>query len=89
MSNATYYSISKSIVSRRRAADSAVARQGEGNNDAIALEMELQPIASAISYEARSRLPKNCPVVCDAWALGAKDFVNYFAANIALSLPDR
>ena len=33
-------SISKSIVSKRRAADSAVARQGEGNNDAIALEME-------------------------------------------------
>ena len=89
MSNATYYSISKSIVSRRRAADSAVARQGEGNNDAIDLEMELQPIASAISYEARSILPKNCPVVCDAWASSAKDFVNYFAANIALSLPDR
>ena len=36
------YSISKSIVSRRRAADSAVARQGEGNNDTIGLEMELQ-----------------------------------------------
>ena len=38
----TAYSISKSIVSRRRAADSAVARQGEGNNDTIALEMELR-----------------------------------------------
>ena len=36
------YSISKSIVSRRRAADSAVARQGEGNNDTIDLEMELK-----------------------------------------------
>ena len=36
-------SISKSIVSRRRrAADSAVARQGEGNNDTIDLEMELK-----------------------------------------------
>jgi hypothetical protein len=35
------YSISKSIVSRRQAADSAVARQGEGNNDTIDLEMEL------------------------------------------------
>ena len=35
------YSISKSIVSRRRAADSAVARQGEGNNDTVDLEMEL------------------------------------------------
>ena len=35
-----YNSISKSMVSRRRAADSAVARQGEGNNDTIALEME-------------------------------------------------
>jgi hypothetical protein len=35
------YSISKSIVSRRRAADSVVARQGEGNNDTIDLEMEL------------------------------------------------
>ncbi|MBX9899937.1 MAG: hypothetical protein K2Y28_04050, partial [Burkholderiaceae bacterium] len=35
------YSISKSIVSMRRAADSAVARQGEGNNDSIDLEMEL------------------------------------------------
>jgi hypothetical protein len=34
------YSISKAIVSRRRAADSATARQGEGNNDTIALEME-------------------------------------------------
>jgi hypothetical protein len=33
-------SISKSIVSRRRAADSAVALQGEGNNDTIDLEME-------------------------------------------------
>ena len=31
------YSISKSIVPRQRAADSAVARQGEGNNDTIAL----------------------------------------------------
>ena len=29
------------MVSRRRAADSAVAQQGEGNNDTIALEMEL------------------------------------------------
>ena len=38
----TAYSISKSIVSRRRAADSAVARQGEGNNDTIDLEMELR-----------------------------------------------
>ena len=28
-------------MSRRRAADSAVARQGEGNNDTIDLEMEL------------------------------------------------
>ena len=37
----TSCSISKSIVSRPRAADSAVARQGEGNNDTIALEMEL------------------------------------------------
>ena len=35
------YSISKSIVSKRRAADSAVARQGEGNNDTVDLEMEL------------------------------------------------
>ena len=35
------YSMSKSIVSRRRAAVSAIARQGEGNNDTIALEMEL------------------------------------------------
>jgi hypothetical protein len=33
-------SISKSITSRRRAADSAVARQGEGNNGTIDLEME-------------------------------------------------
>ena len=33
-------SISKSMVSRRRAADSAVARQGKGNNDTIDLEME-------------------------------------------------
>ena len=33
-------SISKSIVSRRRTADSGVARQGEGNNDTIDLEME-------------------------------------------------
>ena len=38
------YSISKSIVSRRRAADSAVARQGEGNNDTIDFEMELKCI---------------------------------------------
>ena len=30
----------KSIVSRRRAADSAVAGRGEGTNDTIALEME-------------------------------------------------
>jgi hypothetical protein len=36
----TANSISKSIVSRRRAEDSAVARQGEGNNDTIDLEME-------------------------------------------------
>ena len=35
------YPIFKSIVSRRRAADSAVARQGEGSNDTIDLEMEL------------------------------------------------
>ena len=28
-------------MSRRRAADSAVARQGEGNNDTVDLEMEL------------------------------------------------
>ena len=28
-------------MSRRRAADSAVARQGEGNNDTIDLDMEL------------------------------------------------
>jgi hypothetical protein len=34
------HSFSKSNVSRRRAADSAVARQGEGNNDTIDLEME-------------------------------------------------
>lgn len=31
-----------SIVSRRRVACSAAARQGEGNNDTIALEMELR-----------------------------------------------
>ena len=37
----SFNSISKSIVSRRRAADSAAARQGEGNNDTIDLEMEL------------------------------------------------
>lgn len=35
----SFNSISKSIVSRRRAADSAAARQGEGN-DAIDLEMK-------------------------------------------------
>ncbi len=39
------YSISKSIMSRRRAADSAKARQGEGNNDTIDLETELHTIA--------------------------------------------
>jgi hypothetical protein len=38
------YSISKSIVSMRRAADSASARQGEGNNDTIDLETELNTI---------------------------------------------
>ena len=40
--HALTYSISKSIVSRRRVADSALARQDEGNNDTIDLEMELR-----------------------------------------------
>ena len=35
------YSISLSIVSRRQAKDSAIARQGEGNNDNVDKEMEL------------------------------------------------
>ena len=42
------YSISKSIVSRRQAADCAVARQGEGNNNTIALEIELAPLESNV-----------------------------------------
>ena len=48
------YSISKSIVSRRRAADSAVARQGEGNNDTVDLEMELlQYGASFVAHASK------------------------------------
>lgn len=35
------YSISLSIMSRRQAEDSAIARQGEGNNDSVDKEMEL------------------------------------------------
>ena len=35
------YSISLSIVSRRQAKDSAIARQGEGNNDNVDKEMGL------------------------------------------------
>ena len=34
-------SFSKSLVSRRRAEDSAIARQGEDNNDTDELEQEL------------------------------------------------
>ena len=48
------------MVSRRRAADSAVARQGEGNNDKIALEMELGQTPNRIG-SARSR---NSPYAC-------------------------
>lgn len=36
----SFNSISKSIVSRRRAADSAVAQQGKDNNDTTDLEMK-------------------------------------------------
>ena len=42
------------MVSRRRAADSAVARQGEGNNDTIALEMELHAQVDLDSFLADS-----------------------------------
>ena len=84
------YSISKSIVSRWRAADSAVVRQGEGNNDTIALEMELANRVSYFTYSLplakREQVPFGTQIHsrssrssrdCEAqeWTLVAQSFI--------------
>ena len=57
------YSISKSIVSRRRTADSAIARQGEGNNDTIDLEMELASQRRRLFINKERQLLPRCVVL--------------------------
>lgn len=62
-----FNSITKSIVSRRQAADSAAARQGEGNIDTIALEMEfgcrraLERLERTVTYLSSSF--KSCVII--------------------------